>query len=441
MVRAPLRVAANRGRTYTTPMPSLFATLAARTFRSLRHRDYRLYFVGQAVSFTGSWVQSTALLWSVYALTSDAFWPPLMLVASFGPTLLFGSLGGLLADRVPKKPLILTCQSLFLLNAVALTLLVWFGLAHPLVAFGLALLNGLIQAADLPARLAYVPELIPKEDLPNAVGLNSLLFNLGRAAGPAVAGLTFLACAATLGPNVPTEEATRVGGAVCFALNAASFGVVILALALIRHSPLAKRAAPGKLLDGFRFVFRRPALAGLLGVTFLLSLFAWPMPALFPPFVREILHRDGPEYSWLVSAVGGGALLAAVANATFGSKRRGRVFLVVGVVLSAAAVAGVALSTDLLPAVASAAVFGVGMILFLSTGQTLLQLSTPDDARGRVLALWPMTLSAGAIAGNLLCGWGAKVLPLPTLLLVMAGGTAMTAALAAVLARRTKGES
>lgn len=418
--------------------PGLFAALKATTFRSLSHRDYRLYFVGQAVSFTGSWVQSTALLWSVYALTEDPIWPPLMLVAAFGPTLLLGPLGGAVADRVPKRPLIQVCQVLFLINAAVLAALVWCGLAHPLVAFGLAVLNGVVQAADLPARLAYVPELVPKDDLVNAVGLNSLLFNLGRAAGPAVAGLVFLVVGQLLGQGTPSAEVTRVGATACFTLNALSFAAVIVALRLIRHTPPVGRKAPGKLADGFTFVWRNPRLAALLGVTFLLSLFAWPLPALFPPYVRQVLTHDGPEYSWLVSAVGGGALGAAMANATFGSLARARVFLILGVTLSAVGEAGVAMSTTLIPALGSAAVFGFGMILFLSTGQSVLQLSTPDHARGRVLVLWPMTLSAGAIAGNLLSGWAAQRLPLPTLLVVMAAGTGLTAVAAALLAWRLK---
>ena len=196
------------------------------------------------MSFTGSWVQSTALLWSVYALTADPMWPPLLLVASFGPTLLFGPVGGAIADRVPKRPLIIGCQVAFLVSAAALAVLVWFGLAHPLVALGIAVLNGVVQAVDLPARLAYVPELVPKDDLVNAVGLNSLLFNLGRAAGPAVAGLTFLVVGWLLGPNTPPTEATRIGATACFAFNAASFGVVIVALRLIRHTAPVVRKSP-----------------------------------------------------------------------------------------------------------------------------------------------------------------------------------------------------
>src|SRR5437773_4948265 len=163
--------------------------LLGRTFRSLRHRNYSLYFIGQVVSFTGSWMQSTALMWLVYALTNDPLWPPLMLVAAVGPTLVLGPLGGSLADRYSKKRLIFATQSAFLASAAVLSLVVASDLADPLLLLLLQFLNGLVQAIDLPARLAFVPELIPREDLINAVGLNSLTFNVARALGPALAGL------------------------------------------------------------------------------------------------------------------------------------------------------------------------------------------------------------------------------------------------------------
>jgi MFS family permease len=404
------------------------------TFRSLRHRDYRLYFVGQAVSFTGSWVQSTALLWSVYALTNDAGWPPLILAATVGPTLLLGAVGGALADRFAKRPLILLCQVLFLLNAMALGTLVWFGLAVPLVVLALTAMNGLVQAVDLPARLALVPELVPKADLVNAVGLNSLLFNLGRAVGPAIAGLVFLACGAILGPDAESLEVTRIGATACFAVNAASYAAVIGGLLAMTPAAADVTKKPGRVSEGLRFVWRNKPLAVLLGCTFAASFFGWPLLTLFPAYTRTVLNHAEKEYSWLVSALGAGALVAALGNATFGSIPRARAFIGVGSVLTAAAVWGMTVSTDLLPAALFAALFGFGMVLYLSTGQIVLQLSTPDDARGRVMALWPMTLSGGAVGGHLLSGWGAKVWPVPQVMGVMAIGVTLTAATVVVLA-------
>ncbi len=401
------------------------------TFRSLKHRDFRLYFAGQAVSFTGTWVQSTALLWSVYAFSDhDPVWPPLILVATVGPTLLFGAVGGALADRFAKRPLILICQVLFLLNAVLLTGLVWFDVVDPPTAVVLAVMNGLVQAVDIPARLAFVPELIAKDDMVNAVGLNSLLFNLGRAIGPALAGLVFL----LVGWVSESRDVTRTGATVCFALNAVSYAAVIAGLLAMRPGVPANRPKGGRLAEGLQFVWRSKPLAGLLACTLAMSLFGWPLLTLFPAYTRTVLGHAEKEYSWLVSALGGGALVAALANATFGKLSRARPFVVVGSALTAVAVLGMTFADQLLPAAACSAVFGFGMILYLSTGQSVLQLSTPDHARGRVMALWPMTLSGGAVGGHLLCGWAAKHFPIPQVFGAMWVGVTATAIVVAVLA-------
>ncbi|MCU0705362.1 MAG: MFS transporter [Fimbriiglobus sp.] len=421
---------------HTARRRNWLAFLRDNTFRSLRHRDYRLYFAGQGVSFTGSWVQSTALMWSVYTFSgNDPIWPPLILVATIAPTLLFGAVGGALADRFAKRPLILVCQALFLVNALLLAGLVWFGLATPPVALALAAMNGLVQAVDLPARLAFVPELIPKDDLVNAVGLNSLLFNLGRAIGPAIAGLAFLLC----GLVVEGSEATRVGAAVCFILNAASYAAVIVGLLAMRAAVVGPRKKGGRLSEGLVLVWRNRSLAAVLGCTFALSVFGWPLLTLFPAFTRTVLNQGDKEYSTLVSALGGGALVAALANATFGRLSLARSFLAIGSALTALGLVGVTLSSALWPAAVCSAVFGLGMILFLSTGQSVLQLSTPDHARGRVMALWPMTLSGGSVLGQLVFGWAAKHFPIPAVLGVMAAGVGLTAASVGVLAWALRG--
>lgn len=412
---------------------SWLAFLRDTTFRSLRHREYALYFIGQGISFTGSWIQTTALQWSVFSTTRDPIWPPLLMIAAVAPTMLLGAVGGALADRFPKRPLIMICQVLFLVNTAALAALVWAGHAHPTVALALAAMNGLVSAVDVPARLAYVPDLIPRDDLVNAIGLNSLLFNLGRAGGPALAGLVFL-FAATLPGGEVSSEVTRIGATICFTLNALSYAAVLVGLFLMRPAGQSPTKKSGRLADGFVFIARNPQLAALLVCTAALCLFGWPLLTLFPAYTGIVLGHSEKEYSWLVSAMGLGALVAALSNATFGSLARAPLFSTIGAVLPAVALGGLAVSTDLPPAALCAGVFGMGMILFLSTGQSVLQMTTPDHARGRVLALWPMTLSGGTVAGNLLCGWAARHLPIPVVLGIMAAGTGLTACVVVVLA-------
>ena len=417
-----------------SPARGLLGTLRHTTFRSLRHRNYRLYFFGQIVSFTGSWMQSAALMWLVYDVTRNPLWPPLLLVGQVGPTLLFGPLGGALADRLPKRRVILATQSAFLLSTVALAILVALDATSPLLLLAAAVVNGLIQSIDLPTRLAFVPDLVPKDDLINAVSLNSMLFNSARAVGPAMAGLLFLLADAVV-PLFPGARAVTLGAVWCFAVNAVSYLAVLAALRRI-DSPetLRTKAATGSAWDGVDYLVRNPTLGSLLALTGAMCVFAWPALTLFPAYTDTVLHRAEKEYSVLVSGLGGGALVAALVNATFGTVARRGAFLIAGTVLAWFGLLGLAYAATLPLAVLASGCLGFGLILFLSTGQSAIQLSVPDAVRGRVMALWAMTLSGGAPVGHLLAGLAARYVPIPDILLVLALGVAGCAAAAGSLA-------
>ena len=413
------------------PRRGLLAALRGTTFRSLRHRDYRLYFLGQLVSFTGSWVQNAALMWLVYHQTGDLRWPSYLLVAQVGPTVLLGTWGGHLADRLPKRRLIQLTQAAFLLNAVVLAVLAAAGWALPGLVLGLQVLNGLVQAVDLPARLAFVPDLVPRSDLINAVGLNSLLFNGARAVGPALAGVLFV-LARHLAPGADPVAAGAVG---CFGLNAVSFVAVLFALRGIRQpgEPHPDRGEASG-WDGLRYLAENPRLGGLVLLTLLLCVFAWPTLTLFPGYTRTVLGRDETTYTSLVSGLGAGALVAALTTATFGSAGRKVGFLLLGAGAAGAGILGLSLVASLSAAVGWAGCVGFGLILFLSTGQSALQLAVPDDRRGRVMAVWAMTLSASAPAGHLLAGQAADLVGIVPVLRGMAAGAAAVAAGLALLA-------
>lgn len=415
----------------------LVAALRATTFRSLRHRNYRLYFLGQVVSFTGSWMQSAALMWLMYDRTGDPRWPSWLLVAQVGPTVLLGTWGGHLADRLPKRRLVFHTQSVFLFNAVLLTLLVAADLAAPWLVLALQVLSGLVQAIDLPARLAFVPDLVPREDLINAVGLNSLLFNSARAIGPAVAGVLFLA-AGELAPRLGAHPVS-LGAVCCFGLNAVSFAAVLAALRRIRVPGDAHLQAPegSSTWDGFRYLRDHPALGGLVVLTLVVCVFGWPVLTLLPAYTRLTLGRAEQSYSVLVSALGAGALVAALTTATFGTVARRGKFLVLGSAAAAAGMLGLSAVGELGPAVGCCAGVGFGLILYLSTGQSALQLAVPDQKRGRVMALWAMTLSASAPVGHLLAGEAATAFGVQPVLRAMAGGVGLAAAgLAVIVAGR-----
>ncbi len=426
------------------PLPprGAIAMLREHTFRSLQSPDYRLYFFGQIISYTGSWMQSAALMWLVFDRTHDPLWPPLMLVAQVGPTLVFGALGGALADRWPKRSLIFATQSGFLGTAIALTLLVGGDMVDPWLLFAVQLVNGLIQSIDLPARLAFVPVLVPREHLINAVALNSLLFNSARAIGPALAGALFLLADTVVTAGWLVGSRPVILGALwCFTLNALSYVAVLMALRRIRAS--GARTADyerGSVLDGLRYVIAHPHLGGLLVLTGCVSIAAWPALSLFPAYTSLALGHAEKEYSVLVSCLGSGALIAALTNATFGTIARRGFFLGLGAGLAAFGLLGLSLAESLIAAGGAAGCLGFGLILYLSTGQSALQLSVPDATRGRVMALWAMTLSASAPIGHLLAGTAATEWPIRTVLTALASATGLlaVAVIGLVVARRKR---
>jgi MFS family permease len=421
-----------------SPFRSALSLLRYRTFRSLRHRNYRLYFFGQLVSFTGSWMQSAALMWLVFDLTSDPLWPPALLAAQVGPTLFLGTLGGALADRLPKRRLVFATQAAFMLTAGLLTALVAADLASPWLVLGILAVNGVIQAIDLPARLAFVPDLVPRDDLINAVGLNSLLFNAARAVGPAVAGVLFLLAARMPAVLPGATKPVTLGAVWCLALNTLSYAAVLGALRRIDvpgEQPGSARPADDSIWGGFRYLAAHPLFAGIVVLTGWFSVFAWPTLTLLPAYTRFVLGLKEEAYSWLVSALGGGALVGAVATATFGTEARRGTFLLAGAVCGLVGLIGLARVHTFPAAFGCCLAMGFGLILYLSTGQSALQLAVPDATRGRVMALWAMTLSASAPVGHLLAGVAAQRFAVPQVLAVMAGGVAVTTAGLLVLLR------
>jgi MFS family permease len=415
------------------------AGMFTHTFRSLRHRNYRLYFLGQIVSFTGSWMQSAALMWLVFDLTTDPLWPPILLVAAVGPTLVLGPIGGALADRFPKRKLVMATQSSFLVMALILIALVSLRVISPWLLFALQLVNGIVQAVDLPARLSFVPELIPKSDLINAVGLNSLTFNAARSVGPAMAGLMFLLADAlmTAMPSLGSS-AVMLGALGCFIFNATSYGAVLFALSRIDVADRSSRhgAPPGSFWDGFRFVRTHPAMGWLVILTGILSVFGWPVLTLLPAYTKFVLGYAEKSYSILVSALGAGALAGSLLTATIAKPAIQGRLIAGGAMMSLVGLCGLIVATNFALALLATMVFGFGLILYLSNGQSTMQLRSPDHARGKVMALWAMTLSGSSIPGHLIAGAAARTYPVTTVMAFMAIGVAIAAVAVIVLVTR-----
>src|SRR5262245_24877142 len=237
------------------------------TFRALRHPNYRLYFAGQTVSLTGSWMQTTVLTWLAYDLTKETYWAALISIAHVLPTLLLAVPGGSLADRWPRRPLIFASQSALLTLSLALAALIHLGAATPYALLATSLLIGAVNAIDTPTRLAFVIDMVGRDDLANAVALNSLIFNSARLAGPAVAGL--------LSPHV--------GAAGCILVNTGTFVAVLGALLCMRLPPIRTARDPrrhGSLTDGFAHVVADPRLLLLTVMAAARGFFGWPMLSL-----------------------------------------------------------------------------------------------------------------------------------------------------------------
>ncbi len=378
------------------------------TFRALRHRNYRLYFCGQFVSVTGSWAQSAALMWLAYELTHENRWPALVGAMQVLPTAVLGAWGGSLADRRPKRALIFLTQTTLLLLALILGGLVLLGQATPWHLLAVATAAGLVNAIDLPARLAFVIDMVGRDDLPNAIALNSMLFNLARMLGPIVSGVLF--------SLVGRGGMGQMAAGVCFLLNGLSFVAVLAALAGMKLPPrqgIRARSvsdgqpvayASGSFTAGFRYLGQHPRLILLLVLSGSMSLFGWPILSLLPAVADQRLHGSTGAYAWMLSAIGGGAGFASLVVASFNTVQTRRWFLAAGAGLASSSLVVLAAARSLPLAVGCCMFLGCGLILFFPTSQSIMQLGSADHVRGRVMGIWSMVLSAAFPLGHLLAG-------------------------------------
>jgi MFS family permease len=367
---------------------------STRTFRSLRHRNYRLYFFGQLISLTGTWMQNAALAFLAFQLTNLSLWPGLVSACQFLPTFFLGAWGGWLADRCPKRTLLICTQSLLLVLAIVLTAIVMADAATPWILVAISLLNGLVLAADLPARLAFVMDMVGREDLINAVALNSVLFNTARIVGPMVAGIFLIAW----------------GPAACFIANALSYVAVVWALSQMDVGlvPIAMHGRHrGSIRAGLRYLMERPRLAALTAVAGILAVCGWPVLPLLPGLSDRVLLSGPIGYTSLLTAVGIGALAAATMVARSASVARQRIFIGAGLFCVTAALIGLAFATHLWQAQFFCVTLGFGLIMYLATSQGIVQLGAAEYNRGLIMGIWAMVQSGGLPLGNLLAGHAA----------------------------------
>ena len=372
----------------------------ARTFRSLHTRNYRLFFIGQIVSMSGTWMQSVAQGWLVYRLTGSAFALGITAALQFGPVLFVGAWGGLLADRVDKRRLLMTTQSLATMLALVLGVLTATGVVQVWMVYLLAVFTGCVNAIDNPSRQSFVFEMVGREDLANAVGLNSVIINSSRIVGPALAGLLI----------------ATVGLSPCFFANAASFLFVIGALVVMRPEELHRgqpvRRAKGQLREGLRYAWTTPELRVPLLLMAAVGTFGYNFSVILPVMAREAFGRGGGTYGALASTMGAGALIGALVVA--GRARPTRRLLVGSTLAFGACAVLVGLAPTLPLALAALVPMGGFAIVFVSTTNALLQLNSAAELRGRVMALWSVvflgsTPIGGPLTGALASWFGPRV--------------------------------
>jgi len=362
------------------------------TFRALRHRNYRLFFWGQLVSLIGTWMQQTAMSWFVYQITNSKLLLGVVAAMGSAPMMLSSIWGGSLADRYPKRSILVATQTAQMICAFFLAAGVWAGFATPLFIIAVAAFNGLAMGFDMPARQAFTVEMTSREDLLNAISLNSSIVNGARVVGPSVAGLLI----------------GVVGVAMCFFLNGLTFVAVIAGLLMMRLPPFQRPAhlvSTGEhAWNGIVYSMKHQRVRTILLLFLAVGVFGWSYTVLMPAFARDVLNRGANGYGILMSASGTGAFIGALVVATYGHLFTPRRLALGGVWLFSAALLGLSLSRNFYLALAFLFVAGFGMLLFFSTSNTVLQTIVPDEMRGRVMGVWSLVFGAMIPLGSLEAG-------------------------------------
>ncbi|WP_310450093.1 MFS transporter [Sulfuritalea sp.] len=374
------------------------------SMRALAHRPFRLYFCGQAVSILGSWIQQVALAWLVYRLTGSAALLGLAAFAALAPILVVGPLAGAWIDSHDRRRLLMQVQVLLFIQASALAALTWFELIGPSLIILMSLSLGVLNAFDTPLRQSLIPVMVGgRDDLPNALALNAMLFNLGRFIGPPIAGLM-------LG---------FMSEAACFLLNAFSYLALLWGVAAMRLAANARAAGSvGHVFkEGVRYAFDTWPIRTLLIVLALLNLTASAYAVLLPVFAKEVFHGDARTLGLLWGAAGCGAFVATLMLATRQSVRATLNLAIFCVVLAALALLAFPLSADLFIALPALAALGFGISGANVGINTVMQTIAPDRLRGRVVSFFSSIRFGLDAIGGLIAGSIAALSSAPAALL------------------------
>lgn len=362
------------------------------TFRALKHRNFQLFFSGQLISLIGTWMQVIAESWLVYRLTGSS-----VLLGSIGfagqiPVFLIAPIGGAVADRISRRKLVVATQASAMVLALTYAALTLSHRIQVWEIFVLASLLGVVNAFDIPGRQAFMVEMVGREDLMNAIALNSSMFNGARIVGPAIAGLLI----------------AKIGEGWCFFGNGVSYVAVITGLLMMKLPKFERKQTSGSqtehIVEGFRFVRKNAPIRDILLLLGIISLVAMPYAVLMPIFADRILHGGARGLGILMGATGVGALLAALTLASkSGLKGLGK-FIGVAAVGFGVSLIAFSQSTVFWLSVGLLVPVGYGMMLQMASSNTLIQAMVPDELRGRVLAVYTMMFMGMAPLGSLFAG-------------------------------------
>ena len=379
--------------------------MIGRVFKAFQYRDFRLMWIGACTSSIGTWMQVLAQSWLVLKLSNSAFLLGLDAFLGGLPIFLFSLVGGVIADRIDRRKVLLGSQYVQMSCAFLLTILNATHVVHVWMILCLSFVAGLAQAFGGPAYQALTPMLVEKEDLPNAIALQSIQFNVARVIGPALGGIAL----------------TQLGEKWCFALNGISFLAPIISLTII-HTRFLPAKTSQSILDGMKqgisFIRKQSAMEGLMILAFCMTALGIPMMTFLPVFAKDIFKQGPTVFTLFLSSSGAGSIVGALTVAALGNvKNKGRIALVMLTCLGAG-IAGFALSTSLWLSCLMLFLSGAAMISVFALVNSLVQLITTNEMRGRVMSVYNFAFRGGMPLGNLATGWLVPMFSAPIVLAV-----------------------
>ena len=365
------------------------------TFTSLKYPNYRLWFIGQLVSLVGTWAQSAALGYLIYQLTKSPAYLGYVSFAGGLPTWIFTLYAGAIADRVSRRTLMVITQSGMMVVAIILAILTFTNLIQWWQILILSFLMGVCNAFDAPARQAFVLEMVDREDMTNAIALNSTMFNLAVVVGPALGGLIY----------------AWVGPGWCFTINAISFIAVIIALLLMKLKPFVPvktdRSALGDVKEGLKYVANHPSVRMLISNLFIITLFGLGIATLIPAWAVEVLGGGAATNGFLMAARGLGSLIGALTLAALGHIRfRGKIWTINSLLLPIAMII-FAYMRWLIPSMLAMAAMGFTFMMIVNLSNSMVQIRIADEMRGRVMGVFTFFFFGAMPLGSLISGWAA----------------------------------